>query len=92
MAAGGKREGAGRKPGTLNKTTQAQKDAVLASGLSPLDYMLSVMRNLSADEGKRLEAAKSAAPYVHARLSSTELSGPDGGDIPTSVRVTFAGD
>lgn len=75
MARGGKREGAGRKSGTLNKTTQVQKDAILASGLSPLDYMLSVMRNVEADEAKRLEAAKSAAPYVHARLSAVEHSG-----------------
>jgi hypothetical protein len=75
MARGGKREGAGRKPGTPNKATQEQRDAIEASGLTPLEYMLSVMRNESADESRRLDAAKSAAPYVHPRLSAVEHSG-----------------
>lgn len=78
MARGGKREGAGRKPGSPNATTAEQRRAVLESGLSPLDYMLGVMRDPKADEAKRLEAAKSAAPYVHARLSAVEHSGDVG--------------
>jgi hypothetical protein len=75
MAKGGKREGAGRKPGTPNKATQEQRDAIAASGLTPLEYMLQVMRDEAADETRRLEAAKSAAPFCHARLSAVELSG-----------------
>lgn len=34
---------------------------------SPLEYMLSVMRNKKIDEETRLRAASLAAPYVHAR-------------------------
>jgi hypothetical protein len=34
----------------------------------------------------QLAAARAAAPYCHARLSSTELSGPSGG--PASVQST----
>lgn len=75
MAKGGKREGAGRKPGAPNKATQEQRDAVAASGKTPLEYMLDVMRDAGADESKRLDAAKAAAPYVHARLSAVEHSG-----------------
>ena len=45
MARGGKREGAGRKPGVPNKATQAQREAVAASGLTPLEYMLQLMRD-----------------------------------------------
>lgn len=78
MAAGGKREGAGRKPGSRNKATTELRDAVVASGITPLEYMLTVMRDKAADESKRLEAAKSAAPYVHARLSAIEHSGEVG--------------
>jgi phage terminase small subunit len=37
------------------------------SELTPLDYLLSVMRDLSADEKVRLQAAQLAAPYVHSR-------------------------
>lgn len=39
--------------------------------------------------GLQFEAAKAAAPYIHARLSSTELvtppAGSENGDAPTSV-------
>lgn len=87
MAQGGKREGAGRKPGARNKSTIEQREAVAASGLTPLEYMITVMRDAGADEGKRLEAAKSAAPYVHARLSSVEIAGPDGSEIRTVNRI-----
>ena len=48
-------------------------EAIEASGMTPLDYMIAVMRNKDLDPQIRLEGAKGAAPYVHARLSSTEL-------------------
>lgn len=49
-----------------------------ASGLTPLDYLLSVMRNEDMDTDGRLEAAKAAAPYVHPKLSAVTLAGEDG--------------
>lgn len=64
----------GRQKGTGNKATADREAAIAASGLTPLDYMLQVMRT-SADEGRQLDAAKAAAPYVHPRLSAVELSG-----------------
>lgn len=76
---------AGRKPGTPktggrqkgvgNKATAEREAEIAASGLTPLEYMLDVMRNVATDEARRLEAAKSAAPYVHPRLTAMELSG-----------------
>ncbi len=47
----------------------------------PLDYLLSIMRDESEDKRERLDAAKAAAPYCHARLRSTEVSGPSGGPL-----------
>ncbi len=44
------------------------------TGISPLDYLLQVMRDPSGDSGARLEAAKAAAPYVHPKLSAIEHS------------------
>lgn len=75
MAKGGARPGSGRKPGTKNRRTVEQVEAVIASGLTPLDFMLSVMRDVKEDKGRRIEAAKSAAPYCHARLNAIEHSG-----------------
>ena len=84
MAKGGPREGAGRKPGVPNKRTAEIAAAVEASGLTPLDYMLSILRDLGADAEKRMWAAEKAAPYVHAKLASVELAGKDGGPIQVS--------
>ncbi len=83
---GGKRPGAGRKKGVPNKRTQEVQAAVEASGLSPLDYMLGVMRNTAAEPRERLNAAVAAAPYVHAKLSAVEVTGANGGAIQTDNR------
>lgn len=75
MSRGGPRPGSGRKPGTRNKRTEEQVQAIEASGLTPLDYMLGVMRDPGEDKGRRLDAAKAVAPYCHARLTAIEHSG-----------------
>lgn len=75
---GGSRPGAGRKAGSPNKATAARQAEVAATGITPLDYLLSVMRNEEAEESKRIDAAKAAAPYVHPRLATTEIKNPDG--------------
>lgn len=52
----------------------------------PLDFLLGIMRDENRDSLSRLDAAKAAAPYCHARVSSTEVSGPS--DAPVSVQTT----
>lgn len=69
---GGKRVGAGRKPGSVTRKTREIAEKTLASGLSPLEYLLSIMRNDSLEQNVRVDAAKSAAPYIHPRLSNVE--------------------
>lgn len=80
MAHGGKRPGAGRKAGSATTRTREIANAV-AEGLTPLEYLTSVYRNEEADESKRIDAAKAAAPYVHAKLQTTTLQGPEGGPL-----------
>jgi hypothetical protein len=58
----------------------------MEGGMMPLDYLLAIMRDDSEDKRARLDAAKAAAPYCHARLSSTEVSGPNGD--PVAVQTT----
>lgn len=70
MARGGARPNAGRKRNTPNKATAAREARVSASGITPLDYMLQVMRDAKADAVRRDDMAKSAAPYVHPKFSS----------------------
>ena len=71
---GGARPGSGRKPGSPNKRTAEVVKAVEESGMTPLEYMLSVMRNELNEPRERLSAAAQAAPYVHAKLSSIEMN------------------
>lgn len=80
-AKGGARAGAGRPKGSVKKLTREQQAAVAASGITPLDFMLKVMRDSKKGMDIRLDAAKAAAPYVHARLASIEYTGKDGGPI-----------
>ena len=88
---GGVRAGSGRKAGVPSKKTAALQKAVAESGITPLEYMLTVMRAPEAEPRERLAAAGMAAPYVHAKLSSIEVSGADGGPIDHSLTVTFVG-
>jgi hypothetical protein len=83
MGRGGKRPGAGRPPGLRNKKTMEQVAAVQESGITPLEYMLSVMRapTGTVEDAVRLDAAKAAAPYVHPRLSTVDAT-------VTSVQMT----
>lgn len=81
MAHGGSRSGAGRKPGATTKMNEAARAKALEGGISPLEYMLDILRDPKRDDGLRFEAAKAAAPYVHAKLAAVEHSGPDGGPV-----------
>ncbi len=85
MAVGGKRPGAGRPKGTRNKKTEAQVAAISDSGLTPLDYMLSVMRDETVPRDERLDAAHKAAPYVHAKLATVDHKSSDNSFTPTAI-------
>jgi len=76
----GERRG-GRKPGTPNKANAETRAAIKASGETPLEYMLRVLRDPSIEHSRRDWAADKSAPYCHARLASTEVTGKDGGAI-----------
>lgn len=76
----GERRG-GRTKGTPNKKNAAQVAAIEAAGITPLAYMLSVMRDAGNPKDMRLDAANKAAPFVHAKLSAVEVSGDEDNPI-----------
>lgn len=82
---GGARPGAGRKPGAINKATAEARAKAEATGILPLDFMLNRMRDEEAPMADRMDMAKAAAPYIHAKLSSIEASGPDGGPLQVII-------
>lgn len=87
MPRGGKRQGAGRKKGSVTKRTREIAERALAENISPLEVMLVAMRK--ALDANNLDAAaryaKDAAPYCHARFASVEHSGKDGGPIAITI-------
>lgn len=59
----------------MNRASAEKRAEIEASGITPLDYMLSVMRDNERAPADRLDAAHKAAPYVHPRLAAVKLSG-----------------
>jgi hypothetical protein len=85
MPRGGKRDGAGRKAGSASTKTRDIADKAAEEGITPLEFMLNIMRDESMPENAepaqmialknmRFEAAKAAAPYIHPKLSSVEMN------------------
>jgi hypothetical protein len=62
-------------------------EAIAASGLTPLDYMLSVMRDEKVEAHRRDEMAKAAAPYVHPRIAPAQPGHPDPDFVPLHIRI-----
>ena len=92
-----------RTKGSLNKRTRAALHAVKtgelgAGGISPVDYLLKVMRDSDKPDNLRIEAAKAVAPYLAPKLSSVEMTEPDpfGGktreELLADVKASFARD
>ena len=84
-AHGGARPGSGRKPGTANRRTREIADKAIKGGLTPLEYMLQVVRDEKEDRSVRLDAAKGAAPYIHPKLCNVEANVK--GDVGLTVQI-----
>lgn len=90
----------GRKKGAKNKATAEREAAVAASGVTPLEFMLNIMRGESPADADpvtklafatlRFEAAKATAPYVHPKLQPVD--GKTGSaEVQARVTVEFVG-
>ncbi len=77
MARGGFRSGAGRPKGAKNRRTRLQEEAskqALKGGITPLEFLLGIMRDENEAKGVRMAAAKAALPYCHPRLSASHVT------------------
>ncbi|HEV8035965.1 hypothetical protein [Yoonia sp.] len=77
MARGGSRPGAGRpRKGEIaapKTQAEAERPSVKLNGLSPLEYMIQVMNDGKADDGRRDRMAVAAAPFVHMKPAEAAL-------------------
>lgn len=93
---GGRRSGAGRKPGAATRKTREIAEQATAEGITPLEVMLRAMRKFvenaekmaGIDEAGSMtlmkeaaDVAKNAAPYMHPRLTAMEVTGKGGKDL-----------
>ena len=88
MPSGGARPGAGRKKGGTNRITEEAVARAEAGGEMPLDYLLRVMRDPLIEDVRRIDAAKAAAPYCHAKRAPVDS---DGNDATLTVIVNKGG-
>lgn len=72
MPRGGPRPNSGRKAGTKNIKTKVIAERCAQEGITPLEYMLNIMRDPTQEFDTRMDAAKSCAPYMHPKLASVE--------------------
>ena len=76
MPKGGYRPGAGRPKGSRSKFRQETvtdiADAAAAENLTPLEYMLRIMRDPREDKDRRCRMAIAAAPYCHAKAGEAK--------------------
>ena len=84
MAWGGRREGAGRKPGTVSERTRTSREVaeraiagMAAGNRSPLEVILARMNNPQSVSREQFEAAVAAAPFVHARKAAIAVAEVD---------------
>lgn len=73
MPRGGARPGAGRKTKAVSDAVKACEIAAKKSNgdMTPLDFMLALMRDEKQDVKLRMAMAQAAAPYLHAKPSDT---------------------
>lgn len=64
----------GRKKGTRNKRTVAREAAFAASGLSYLDFLLSILRDDNAPDREQLRAAKMTLSLCHTKPRPIKVS------------------
>jgi len=72
----------GRPKGSQNKNRNTGIIIAQRKGVSPLEFLLSVMDDEDNDLSVRMDAAKAATPYLHARLSQIAM------DVDVQAQVT----
>ena len=98
---GGRREGAGRRPGAVNKRTREIAMAAAAAGITPLEVLLNTMRAAWArsqdgtiqgdDLMLALSCAERSAAYIHPRIQAVSLEGSVDSKVSGNLVVTWGG-
>lgn len=84
MAKGGRRPGAGRPKGSINKRSMAARAAVQKTGMLPHEALLAIAQGSAkkvlghdVTDAERIECFKAAAPYFAPRLAAMMMKVTD---------------
>ncbi len=67
------RKTGGRTAGTPNRKTAEVQAKIEKAGVTPLQFMVEVLQDENQSFQNRQWAAREAAPYLHPKLSSTDV-------------------
>ncbi len=89
MARGGKREGAGRPKGAVNKVTADIREAAQEYTQDALDVLVAVMKNTETPAAARVSAASAVLDRGHGKpMQSVEVEATVEGTL-TEIRRTI---
>lgn len=66
-------------------TTTSPRSAPADPAQTPLDFLLSIMRDETATRSERVDAANKAAPYLHSKHATVDHRSSDGSMRPTII-------
>jgi len=79
----------GRPKGSGNKAKVELAKKIVVSGLTPLEYLISIYQDETADRHERMQAAKDALPYIHKKMpQETTLSGDKQNPVSLTIITT----
>lgn len=88
MPKGGRREGAGRPKGSLNKATASVRDAAQVFTDEALGVLATVMRDAASPAASRVAAASALLDRGHGKpMQATEITGSEGGALLTRIEL-----
>jgi len=84
---------AGKKPGTINKTTKHIREAYQKLTEDNLDNMSLWLAQIAAeDPAKAMDTMIRLSEYILPKLARTELIGQDGDDLFKNIKFEFGPD
>lgn len=84
---------AGKKPGTINKTTKHIREAYQKLTEDNLDNMSLWLAQIAAeDPAKAMDTMIRLSEYILPKLARTELTGQDGDDLFKNIKFEFGPD
>ena len=78
----------GKKPNSFKEVDAAMKEVVLTSGITPITYLVAVLRDPGVDMRVRVQVAAMMLPYLHSKAPVTIEGNADRPVVVDAVKAT----